>query len=381
MLIASLAPVLGSDEAAIGRKIFLDTNLSQPAGQGCVSCHPPDSAFADPRPVSPGAVAGRMGTRNSPTLMYAALIPAINYGDFYDKEGAKFKTWIGGLFHDGRARDLFEQVQQPFFNPAEMNLSEPAALAAAIRESDYANDFRERIGDEAWNDDDALLYNSYRALVAFLKEPLFRPFDARIDDYLKGDEAVFNESERRGFSIFTGAAMCIDCHVLTPASWEEPLLSDFRYHNLGVPSRGIKDPGLGARTGKPEELGKFRTPSLRNIALTAPYMHNGAIATLKEVIEFYNKRNVEPDRWGSTDFPDTIDHKNIGNLGLSDRDVDDLVALLKTFTDRSLLEMKQGAKFPAPSPGTPETSEAELLFPDWTHRLHPAFPGKTDLPE
>ena len=102
--------------AKIGKEIFLDTGLSRPVGQACVSCHFPSAAFADSRPVSPGAVKGRNGRRNAPSLMYAALIPSFAYEDLFTKDGTEIYAYEGGLFHDGRARDLFEQVQQPFFS-------------------------------------------------------------------------------------------------------------------------------------------------------------------------------------------------------------------------------------------------------------------------
>ncbi len=314
--------------ADIGKRVFLDTSLSHPKGQGCVSCHHPTAAFADPRPVSPGAAVGRQGKRNSPSLMYAALIPGFAYDDFFTKEGTEVYAWEGGLFHDGRARDLFDQVQQPFFDPNEMNLPDESALASRLREADYATDFRKWVGEDVWVDDEKLNYHAYRALVEFLKEPMFRPFDSRIDDFLEGDDAALTESERRGLEVFRNAGKCADCHFLEPNSWSKPLLSDFGYDNLGVPSRGKKDPGLGGRTGTAEDLGKFRAPSLRNIALTAPYMHNGSIATLREVMEFYSNRDVEPKRWGPTDYPETVNHDDMGKLGLTDQQIDDLVSLL-----------------------------------------------------
>jgi len=132
-----------SPAARIGQRIFLDTSLSQPRGQGCVSCHQPQAAFADPRPVSPGAVAGRKGRRNSPSLMYAALIPGFAYEDFLTDDGQEVFAWEGGLFHDGRARDLFDQVQQPFFDRNEMNLADEPALAARLRTAEYAAPFRQ----------------------------------------------------------------------------------------------------------------------------------------------------------------------------------------------------------------------------------------------
>jgi cytochrome c peroxidase len=215
-------------------------------------------------------------------------------------------------------------------------------------------------------------------LVEFLKEPLFRPFDARIDDFLGGDEQALSEAEKRGLIVFKEAGKCEECHFLFAQTWSKPLLSDFGFDNLGVPSREVKDPGLGGRTKNADEIGQFRAPSLRNVALTAPYMHNGSIATLREVMEFYNKRDLEPDRWGPTDYPDTVNHDNMGNLELTEQQVDDLTALMHAFTDRSLLNMKDGALFPDVPDGVPTTKEKKLYFPDWTHRLHPAFPTSLD---
>ena len=368
-----------STAAEIGQKIFLDTGLSRPAGQACVSCHLPSAAFADTRSVSPGAVKGRQGRRNAPSLMYAALIPSFAYEDLFTKDGNEIYVYEGGLFHDGRARDLFEQVQQPFFDPAEMNLPNIAGLAARLRRSAYAQDLKEWIGAERWNDDSQLTYHAFRALVEFLKEPMFRPFDARIDDYLAGDKGALSAAELRGLKVFQGDGKCADCHFLTPTGWTPALLSDFGYDNLGVPSRGEKDAGLGAKIGA-EGMGQFRAPSLRNVELTGPYMHNGSIKTLQEVMEFYNKRDLEPQRWGATDFPETVNREDMGNLKLTDQQVKDLVALMAAFTDRSLLARHAGKRFPSSPKHIPATAEKRLFFPDWTHRLHPAFPGALDGP-
>ncbi|MEO1842894.1 MAG: cytochrome c peroxidase [Akkermansiaceae bacterium] len=373
----------GRSKAKVGRRIFSDLRLSRPVGIGCISCHDPRTAFADPRVVSPGAVPGRVGTRNAPTLMYAALIPSFAYEDLLTEEGEEIYVWEGGLFHDGRAQDQFEQVQQPFFHANEMNLPNRAVLAGRLRKAKYADEFRKSVGAAAWADDEQLNYHAYRALVEFLKEPLFRPFDARIDDYLKGKKEALNESEKRGLEVFKNAGKCADCHLLAARSWSQPLLSDFGYDNLGAPSRGKKDPGLGGHTGNAEELGQFRAPTLRNIELTAPYLHNGSIASLREVVEFYNKRDLEPKRWGATDYPATVNHDDLGDLGLSDQQVDDLVALMSAFTDRSLLseKVKAGRAFTQAPPGVPSTRRMKLHFPDWTHRLHPAFPRSSEPPE
>ena len=281
----------------------------------------------------------------------------------------------GGLFHDGRARDQFEQVQRPFFDKNEMNLPDEATFASLLRESAYGKRMREALGEAVWKNDAQLSYHAYRALVEFLKGPLFRPFDARIDDYLDGDVSALSEAEKRGLTVFKEAGKCADCHFVVPNSWAKPLLSDYGYDNLGVPSRRAKDPGLGGHTKDADDLGKFRAPSLRNVALTSPYMHNGAIATLQEVMEFYNKRYLEQERWGATDYPQTVNHEDMGDLKLTEQQVSDLVALMDAFTDRSLLSMRPGDRFPAVPVGVPTTTEKRLHFPDWTHRLHPAFPG------
>ena len=365
--------------AVIGRQIFMDTSLSQPVGRGCVSCHDPKAAFADSRRVSPGAVNGRKGRRNAPTLMYAALIPPIAAEDFYDEEGELIYVLEGGLFLDGRAHNQFEQVQMPFFNEDEMNLSGPADLADRIRKSEYAPDFKKLVGGKVWGDDGKLVDQVYHSLVAFLREPMFRPFNARIDDFWKGDVKALNDSELRGLALFQSKAGCAQCHPLGVGTWPEPLLSDFGYDNLGAPSLGEKDPGLGGVSGRKNEMGQFRSPTLRNIALTAPYLHNGSIKTLKEVMEFYNKRDVEPERWGKTDFPETVNHDDMGDLKLTEQEVDDLVALMHAFTDKNLLGMKEGDGLPKTPEGVPSTESRRAFFQNRPRLVDPK--AKQRVPE
>lgn len=361
--------------AAAGREIFLDDSLSSPPGMSCISCHLPEAAFSDPRPISPGAVLGRNGRRNATSLMYSALIPNRDQEDILEDSGEQVWVWQGGLFQDGSARTLHEQVQRPFFDHAEMNLLNETDLAARLRRTAYAPALKEGLSDEEWADDKKVAHRAYRSLVEFLKEPMFRPFDARIDDYLAGHKDALSEAEKRGLEIFKTKAKCADCHLLHASAWPQPLLSDYGYDNLGAPPRGEKDPGLGGHTGVAAEMGQFRAPSLRNVALTAPYLHNGSLATLREVIEFYNKRDVEPERWGKTDYPQTVNRDDLGNLGLADQEVDDLTALMDAFTDRSLLEMRaRGDRFPRVPIGTPDSWKMRSYFPDWNHAAPPLPP-------
>jgi len=361
--------------AEAGREIFLDPGLSNPPGQSCTSCHVPHAAFADPRPVSFGAVTGRSGRRNATSLMYAALIPNMDQEDMLQDDGTQEWVWQGGLFQDGSARTLHEQVQRPFFDHAEMNVGSEAELAAKLRKTGYAGRLRLGMSDEAWADDAQVAQRSYRALVEFLKEPMFRPFDARIDRHLAGDQKALTVQEKRGLEVFINKGKCADCHFLHATSWPQPLLSDFGYDNLGAPSCGEKDPGLGGHTLADGEQGQFRSPGLRNVGLTAPYFHNGSVATLREVMEFYNRRDLEPERWGATDYPETVNHTDLGNLGLTGPEIDDLTALMEAFTDRTLLKMREsGASFPEVPDGTPDSWKMRAYFPDWNHAVPPLPP-------
>jgi cytochrome c peroxidase len=348
--------------AALGKKIFLDTSLSNPPGQGCVSCHDPKFAFADPRRVSPGAVKELEGRRNAPSLMYSALIPPQRLEDTYDENGEIEYIVEGGLFLDGRAHDVMEQVRQPFFDKNEMNIANPAELAAKFRKVDYLTELKSRVGESDFLDDEKLNDKAFEALVAFIREPMFRPFNAPIDEYWAGNKEALSLSERRGLDVFQTTGGCATCHLTGTGSWLEPLLTDFGYDNLGAPAIDKIDPGLGGVTGKESELGHFKVPTLRNVALTSPYLHNGSIKTLKEVMEFYNKRDLEPERWGVTNYPETVNHDDMGNLDLTEQDVADLVALMDAFTDRNIIQMKEGDFFPKVSPGVPATQERKAFF-------------------
>ena len=360
-----------AEQIKIGREIFLDKNLSEPRSQACISCHDPKHAFSDPRPQSRGAVSNRRGTRNAPSLMYAALIPSFAYDEFFTPEGEEIYAFEGGLFWDGRARDLFEQVQKPFFHPNEMNLSNEGALASRLRASDYAGGLKKLVGAKNWQDDTSVTFHAYLSLVNFLQSPMFRPFDSKFDRFRRGNPAALNEVEKRGMKIYTGKGKCNDCHPLTANHWEQPLLSDFGFDNLGVPSLGAPDEGLGKHTGNAAEIGQFRSPSLRNVALTAPYMHNGSIASLREVVEFYNSRDTKESRWKVTDFPATVNRDDLGNLQLNQQEIDELVAFLQCFTDRCIDERPENQLFPSPPKTTASNESKERYFPSWTHRLHP----------
>ncbi len=247
---------LTAEKIELGRRLFHDRRLSRDGTISCASCHDPKRAFSSPRPVAVG-VFGRVGRRNAPAL--------INRG--YGR----------GFFWDARVTTLEEQVLKPIEDPNEMDL--PVAEAAA------------RVGLSPT----ALSH----ALASYVRSILSgnSPFDR----YINGDRSALSEMQQTGLRIFRGKGNCTACHV-------GPTFSDERTHNTGAawrPSTGsrqaaFQDEGRFIVTGKPEDRGAFKTPTLRDVARTAPYMHDGHLATLDEVVKFYDEGgranpNLDPE--------------------------------------------------------------------------------------
>jgi cytochrome c peroxidase len=255
--------------------------------------------------------------------------------------------WVGGLFLDGRADSLEEQAANPFFEANEMNLSDSADLLVRLRASPNAAMFRTVFGSGALEDGkaDQVLTQVAQAIAAFERTPLFSPFSSKFDAYRQGSVSL-SIVELEGLSLFvrTDKGNCAACHVLAAGpGGEPPLLTDFTYDNIGVPrNTAITMPdveGLAAtaKTGGDTSLrGKFRVPSLRNVAVTAPYMHNGVFGDLHTVLEFYNTRDTDPARWaaiGEIEVPETVNHAELGNLKLTAHELESLEAFLRTLTD------------------------------------------------
>lgn len=327
----------------VGRELYFDTNLSNPAGQSCASCHTPEAGFDDPDdldPTSEGAVANRFGARNTPMASYAAFIPPLRF----DVEENRF---VGGLFWDGRADSLEEQARAPFLNPLEMNMESEEAVVEAVRQSHYAQDFIQVFGEDVFDEVDEAYIKISEAIAAFERTEAFMPFTSKFDA-VQNEEAEFTESESRGFDLFVGevdegGADCAGCHN----SFEDgPLLfANFEYENIGVPANpnnafyslsedfnpegeSFVDLGLGTVVGDDREDGKFRVPPLRNVAETAPYMHNGVFNTLREVLDFYNDRDPN-----DAEVTRNVTNDAVGDLNLSEQDLQDLEAFLRTLSD------------------------------------------------
>ncbi len=328
---------------ALGSALFNDTNLSSQKNQSCASCHDKSVAFADAdknNPTSKGSVSSLFGTRNTPSIAYSAFTPALHQ-ETEDGE----TLWKGGLFLDGRVNTLEEQAQKPFLNPIEMNNKDAADVIAKLRTSPTANLFREIFGGDALDvgKEDQAFTQLAQAIATFERTPEFSPFSSKFDFYIQG-KAQFTTQEIEGMSLFIRAdkGNCAACHPVTRSvDGTPPLFTDFSYDNVGVSrhtntqffATDFVDEGLAQTVNDPNLRGQFRVATLRNIAKTAPYMHNGRFDSLREVVEFYNSRDVEPQRWGVPEVPETVNKDELGNLKLSDREIDALVAFLNTLSD------------------------------------------------
>lgn len=286
---------LTEEGIALGRTLFFDPILSGDGTQSCATCHEPAFAFTDRGRRFSAGIDGSVGTRNAPGVSNAA--------------------WMEGMFWDGRAASLEDQAREPVPNPIEMKLPWPEAVERLERHAEYPGLFRAAFGDVPITETLAV-----RAIAQF--ERTLISADAKYDRVRRG-EASFTEAEDRGFRLFFGEeGDCFHCHG-------HPFFTDHLFHNTGLDSV-FTDVGLERTTGNPFDRGKFKTPTLRNVAVTAPYMHDGRFATLEESVRHY-------DRGGF--YSPTVDPlMRIGQgLGLSERDVDDLVAFLHTLTDSAFL--------------------------------------------
>jgi cytochrome c peroxidase len=341
----------------LGKLLFEDPNLSDPPGQACADCHAANSAFRDPESdhsSSMGVIPGRFGARNAPTLMYARFIPPLH---------REPSGWVGGLFWDGRASSLEDQVAGPMLNPLEMNNKTKASVVARVRSGSYAGALRDVFGAGVLDDDDRGYAAITAALAAYERSPELAPFSSRYDAYLAG-EAKLTPAESRGLSLFESSG-CATCHPNRPGlDGSPPLFTTFGYANVGVPrypnnkfyveprqwnadGSGYVDRGLGAVVGDAKEDGKFRVPTLRDIARTAPYGHNGYFANLPFALEFITNREVGSydvatcDRlpgaaqrcaWPAAEVAATVDPW-VGKLDLTPDELADLDAFLVALDD------------------------------------------------
>lgn len=325
----------------LGKAIFFDASLSEPAGQSCATCHTPENGFADKysRMVSEGAAKGLFSNRNSMSCSYAAYVPALSY----DEEE---KTYVGGLFWDGRVNSLEEQATKPFTNPLEMGNKTLEDVVRKARQAVWYPEFVRVYGDHSSPDTIFTCINE--AIAVYERSVEVNPFTSKFDAW-EADAFELTDQEKDGYDLFKEEGKCAECHILDKdVRAGRILLTDHTYDNLGIPSNPENpffnvpapynicgadtiDLGLGSFLKNPAEYGKFRVPTLRNITLTAPYGHNGYFKTLEEIVHFYNVRDIED--FPPAEYPATVNTDELGNLGLSPEDETAIVAFLKTLTD------------------------------------------------
>ena len=283
------------ERAALGRLLFFDPVLSEDGELSCAHCHRPDRGLSDGRPTARGR-GGRALARNVPALWNVA--------------------WKERLMWDRRARSLEEQALLPLLAPAEMAADPERLVARLAALPEYRERFARAFPGEARP---VSLASVTRALAAFERTLVSR--DSRYDRYARGEKAALSPAERRGLALFRSlGTRCFECHRLP--TFDAPLAL-----GVGVPS---PDPGVGGVTGEPAERGLFAVPTLRNVARTAPYMHDGSLPTLAAVVDFYRRGGGR-----ALGVPAGRIDGQVRVLSISDAEAADLVAFLGALSDES----------------------------------------------
>lgn len=324
--------LLSEVRVALGRDLYFDPRLSKDGTVACATCHDVSKGFTDHRPASEG-IGGKVGRRNAPSNLNAVLLQT--------------------QFWDGRAATLEDQAKLPITNPIEMGMpNNDAAVAAIAQDAGYKEAFQNAYGRPVNFDDIA------RAIAAFERTLVF--LDAPFDRFTAGDVRAISDEAKLGWTLFLGKGRCVSCHQLNSAN---PLGTNNKFHNVGVSARHKDFETLAAKaikelaaagnsteakdrlaletdfselgrfvvTSNRSDIGAFRTSQLRNIGISAPYMHDGTLGTLWDVIDHYNKGGeANPYLDGG-----------IEPLALTEPEIDALVAFLFTLTDTRFAEHNQ----------------------------------------
>lgn len=372
-----------SDQERLGKAIFFDEALSINNNQSCASCHNPATGWTGATSqvnsttvVYEGSIPERFGNRKPPSSAYATTSPIFHYNK-------KADLFIGGNFWDGRAtgerlgNPSAEQAQGPFLNPLEQALGSAADVIGKICGSSYGPLFQNVCGATACDADKvSAAYDCVGlSVAAYEGSAESNAFSSKFDAFLKG-KARLTRSEEQGFGLFMGKGKCNKCHVISFGKKNGPaLFTDYTFDNLGIPRNPANpfyyaapeynpdgmdwiDPGLGGfLASRPDyaslaaaNLGKHKVPTLRNVdmrpdpAFIKAYGHNGYFKSLKEIVHFYNTRDVLPtcnpgdpgekvSCWPAPEVPQNVNTAELGNLGLSDAQEDAIVDFMKTLTD------------------------------------------------
>lgn len=362
-VVAWLVPARGAELSPLeelGKRLFFDKNLSTPAGQSCASCHAPETGFSGPdsetnrrTAIYPGADRAKAGNRKPPSAAYMSFSPKRSYN-------AEDETFVGGQFWDGRADDLVAQAKGPLLNSLEMNNASAGDVVQKVARADYRGLFEEVYGagalDAGPQHADAAFDQIARAIAAYESSREVNAFSSKYDAWLAG-QVELTAAERRGLALYEGKAKCKACHPHRPAEdGSPPLFTDFTYDNVGAPANpanpfylmppainpdGAKyrDLGIGVTVNDKAHWGKFKVPTLRNVAkrpdpeFVKAYLHNGVFKSLREVVHFYNVRLTAPHEFPLPDVSENVNVKEFGALKLTAAEEQDLVTFLETLSD------------------------------------------------
>lgn len=334
-------------KVTLGKILFFDTRLSRDETVSCATCHKPELAFTDGKALSVG-IQGRTGTRNAPTILNS--------------------MFHSSLFWDGRAENLEDQAKLPLINPVEMGMESQEAVVEKVKHiQEYPPLFDKAFGEEPTIDRLA------QAIASFERTQLSG--DAPFDRFVNGDASAISDSAQRGWAVFRGKGNCQSCHTFvlqdSPFSSHFQFFSFFKFQNIGIGARSIQDFDRVAQkirttflesgsitqsqldslvlknqdiselgrftvTMDLQDLGAFKTTPLRDVELTAPYMHDGSLKTLMEVVEFYDKGG----------HPNAYLDNRIQPLGLTEQEKQDLVAFMKSLTGARSRTLTKGTLVP-----------------------------------
>lgn len=363
-----------SPQEQLGKKLFFD-KISEPDWMSCATCHGPEVGFVGPIPgvnkkgaVYKGAITKRFGNRKPPSSAYATFSPIFHYDDVEE-------LFIGGNFWDGRAtgevlgNPAADQAMGPFLNPVEQNNASKQAVLEQVANSKYADLWEDVWGEPiSYGTPEEIEQNYERvglSIASYEASDEVNPFSSKFDYYLDGLVNLTTQ-EMMGMDLFNGVAQCSGCH---PSGGTDPLFTDFTFDNLGAPKNPENpfydmdevflpggtpinplgdawiDKGLGGfletrpewQSLAAENMGKHKVPTLRNVDkrpgnnLTKAYLHNGVFKSLKEVVHFYNTRDVET--WPPPEVPENVNTEELGDLGLTEDEEDAIVAFMTTLSD------------------------------------------------
>lgn len=367
--------------ADLGRRMFFDASLSASGAMSCASCHDPNAAFGPTNNAAVqlgGADGHAPGNRAVPSLRYVQNVPSFtehHFDESVDESVDQGPT--GGHTWDGRADTVHDQARLPLLSPFEMANANPAQVVARAQRASYAASVRETFGDDVFDSGERAFNAVLMALEVFQQSPAdFYPYDSKYDAWLRG-QTTLTAQESRGLALFNDPdkGNCASCHPSAIQNGNFPQFTDYGFIALGVPrnaaipanrdtsyfDKGLCGPLRTDLTNRADYCGRFRTPSLRNIALRRVFFHNGVFKTLRDAVEFYAQRDTRPDKYFPAGHDGGVDkfndlpamyRENVnmdppfggkpgGRPPLSSAEITDVIAFLGTLTDGYRVESSQ----------------------------------------